>query len=122
MYGVPGAMTYRASRRRSRLRRTSEILFHPFCWPRWVRRVCILAPPVVLLGWVVLAALVFVGTVLVLLGEAIGVFWNAPQRQRYEVSPFAYSLYAGKGVIGIEIVPTGTDTMNDGSLLIDAAK
>lgn len=90
--------TARPPRRRSawarlqaNVRHLAAILFHPFSWPRWARRLCLLVPPIALAGWIALAACVVVLGALNAAMRFLNRFWNARPRYRYDAYSYRRS-------------------------------
>lgn len=83
-------MTKRRPHGRPLSRRMIHAVFQPRLWPRWVRRLFIIALPVAPLGWLTVVVLVIVVVGLGELGRTIREFWNAPQQYHFRYSDYEY--------------------------------
>lgn len=50
-------------------------------WPRWVRRLTLLLPPVAVVMWIVLACLLLIALVVRQFLKLLWLLWNAPPRR-----------------------------------------
>ena len=65
-------------------------MFHPFCWPRWVRRSCLIVPPFALAAWLGLLLYIVIARALAGGVRFVRRFWSASPRRRIPYGGYPY--------------------------------
>jgi hypothetical protein len=68
----------------------ATLLIRPLCWPRWLRRVCLLSLPVSVPCWIALLILIPILDGAVQLVRGATRFWNGERRYLYRSDHYGY--------------------------------